>query len=345
MSKQKKQERIDPKDIHWKVLVAIFTEHFILFFLPDLYKLVDFSKPIELLDKELNNIIPEELKGQRFTDVLVKLHLLDGTECWILLYIEIQGYPDPNFGERMFIIYYRILDKFKKDVVALAVFTCKKRMPKQYVHKLLGTEIRFKYNTYRIFSQQGREEELEKSDNIFALAVLACLFAEQTRFKKMGRERLAAKLKLVRLMKEKGYDNQEIFCFIIFIKKLLSLSEDLELQFETQSQKMLKMGTQEYSEEMLAYSSDLYERMYGINPIKAQRREEEAQKRTEEIAKEKEEIAKEKEEIAKEKEEVVEKLVLTLYTNVGNTVEQISENLDMSENRVLHILKKHGLLK
>ena len=112
------------------------------------------------------------------------------------------------------------------------------------------------------------------------------------------------------------------------------------------------MGTQEYSEEMLAYSSDLYERMYGINPIKVQRREEEAQKRIEEAQKRieeaqkrTEEIAKEKEEIAKEKEEVVEKLVLTLYTNVGNTVEQISENLDMSENRVLHILKKHGLIE
>jgi len=41
----------------------------------------------------------------------------------VLIHIEVQGYPDADFEERMFIYYYCIFDKYKTKVVSLAILT------------------------------------------------------------------------------------------------------------------------------------------------------------------------------------------------------------------------------
>jgi len=56
-------------------------------------------------------------------DKLVKVFLLSGREKWVLIHIEVQGYPDADFEERMFIYYYCIFDKYKTKVVSLAILT------------------------------------------------------------------------------------------------------------------------------------------------------------------------------------------------------------------------------
>jgi hypothetical protein len=47
--------------------------------------------------------------GKRLADVLVKVFLKDGSEKWLLIHIEVQGYYEKEFGRRMFIYNYRIL--------------------------------------------------------------------------------------------------------------------------------------------------------------------------------------------------------------------------------------------
>jgi hypothetical protein len=56
-------------------------------------------------------------------DKLVKVYLKDGQEKWILVNIEVQGYRDPHFEERMFTYYYRIKDRYQHNITAWAIFT------------------------------------------------------------------------------------------------------------------------------------------------------------------------------------------------------------------------------
>jgi hypothetical protein len=96
-----------------------------------------------------------------------------GTEEWILIHVEVQGYTDHDFGKRMFQYYYRILDQYDKPVTAFAIFAdaVKNFHPKHYERDFLGTKVYYAYNTYKIIDQD--DAGLEASNNPFAMAVLS----------------------------------------------------------------------------------------------------------------------------------------------------------------------------
>lgn len=101
-------------DILWKGLIENIFPDFIPFFLPQFSHLFDTSRPVEFLDKELQNLYPEiaDLSDVRFVDKLVKVFTTDGDEKWVLIHIEVQGYYDRNFAERMYTYFRRILDSY-----------------------------------------------------------------------------------------------------------------------------------------------------------------------------------------------------------------------------------------
>jgi hypothetical protein len=61
--------------------------------------------------------------GRRYADKLAEVYTLDGAKAWVLVHIEIQGQPDPAFAERMYVYHYRLFDRYRRDVVSLAVLT------------------------------------------------------------------------------------------------------------------------------------------------------------------------------------------------------------------------------
>lgn len=66
------------------------------------------------MDKDLPKIIPEAAEIHRKADKVVKVYLKDGTEQWIIIHIEVQGYKGSDFAKRMFSYYYRLWEKFGK---------------------------------------------------------------------------------------------------------------------------------------------------------------------------------------------------------------------------------------
>ena len=90
-------------DGNWKEIIIEFFEDFVAFFLPELYPHVDFSRPTEILEQELLQIL--EAIGsdhKKVADKLIKVWLKDGTEKWILVHIEIQSYFEKLFSKRMY---------------------------------------------------------------------------------------------------------------------------------------------------------------------------------------------------------------------------------------------------
>jgi hypothetical protein len=214
----------------WKKLIYELFEEFVLFFLPDLFEEIDFTREPDFLQQELFKEIMDEKKGRNVADQIIKVYLKSGDEKWLLIHIEVQGESEPDFSKRMFRYYYRIFDKYNRDIVAIAIFTNTTQMPhsNSYQRTTHGTTISYTYNTYH-FSDHN-DEELILSNNPFAIAVLAGKYANKT--KQNEQKRFRFKRKIFQLALEK-YDMKNegnrilLAALFYFIDYLLKIPDEL----------------------------------------------------------------------------------------------------------------------
>lgn len=232
------------KDKLWKGIVEELFEDFISFFMPDLYPEIDFDKGVEFLDKEFETLFPKSKETKRYVDKLIKVCLKDGTEQWLFIHVEIQGYKDADFTKRMFRYFYRIYDKYQKEITAIAIFTDSNKLlkPDRFEYSCYKTNLIYNYRTYKLLDQD--EANIEKMTNPFALVVLAGLYSIKSKNKKDEKYRF--KVKLIKLLIEKGYTKEKSKNIFIFMDGLLSLPKELELKFEKDVKKLTgrnkKMG-------------------------------------------------------------------------------------------------------
>ena len=77
-------------DSPWKEALDVFFEAFLQLFFPQAHAEIDWGRPWESLDKELQQIAPEAEIGRRYVDKLVKVWLKSGEEQWVLIHVEVQ---------------------------------------------------------------------------------------------------------------------------------------------------------------------------------------------------------------------------------------------------------------
>lgn len=255
-------------DTRWKVLITILFEDFVAFFLPHVYELVDWTKPVESLDQELYELVADKFKGGTvINDKLFKVHLKGGKEQLLLIHIEVQSSYEANFQERMFVYFYRIFDRRGKIVTALGVFTSD-LLPKdynRYEYNLLGTKAIYEYNTYCV--KHAAEEELLTSSNPFAIAVLAAKYLNKS--KRKDDLRYDYKRKLFRLAAERNYSRDKIRAMFQFIHLLLVLPADLEQKFLIEMKDTYQIERPKFNEfekKRAAMLGDaMFEVLYGQN--------------------------------------------------------------------------------
>ena len=245
--KEKAKGKYHNFDGHWKEMIQEFIQEFIEYFLPELYPNVDFNYAPEFLDTELQNILESIGTHKRVLDKLVKVRLKNGQYKWLLIHIEVQSYFEKLFAERMFLMYAMIFAKFRQKILGIAIYTNKK-LPKQfdrYEDKGFGSEAFYKFVAYKVIEQ--KEEDLLKSDNIFALFVLANLYVSKT--SKQDPKRLKMKEKLFELAMERNIDLDKISRLLIFVDGIMQLSKDLQEEYKTFVSQQLK-----FKETMVATS-------------------------------------------------------------------------------------------
>jgi len=233
------------QDSVWKEILDTYFQEFIAFFFPHIHQDIDWAKSYEFLDKELEKMQPDNEVGRKVVDKLVKVPLLDGTEKWVLIHIEVQGYPDSDFEERMFTYYYLILNRYHTKVVSLAILTDvnKKYRPKYYHDEKWDCELWFKFPTIKLIDYNSRWAELEADPNPFAIVVMAHLKAQKV---KRPNERLNWKLTLIKMLYERGYERPEIIKLFRFIDWLISLPVELEPEFRQELDKLQEEKTMPY---------------------------------------------------------------------------------------------------
>src|SRR6266853_2034535 len=99
-------------DSPWKEALDVYFRAFLAFFYPLIHTDIDWSRGVESLDKELQQIAPKSAHGRRYVDKLVKVWRKNGREVWVLLHVEVQMHRQRGFGRRMYVYNTRIFDHF-----------------------------------------------------------------------------------------------------------------------------------------------------------------------------------------------------------------------------------------
>jgi hypothetical protein len=218
-------------DSPWKDVLENYFFEFLEFFFPKAYRDIDLGKKYRFLDKELKQVVRDAKLGRRYADKLAEVHLKDGSKTWILIHIEVQGKKEKQFSERMFVYNYRIFDKYRRTVVSFAVLADESESwrPSGFGYGKWDCEVRMKFPVVKLTDYAAKWEELEKSENPFAVVVMAHLKALET--KRNPGQRRYWKLCLCKSLYNRGYSREDVLLLFDFIDWLMRLPEAAEKLF------------------------------------------------------------------------------------------------------------------
>jgi hypothetical protein len=227
-------EQLTDYDSPWKEVIELYFPRFLEFFFTQAYAEIDWTRPYEFLDTELQQLEPDAEIGRRLVDKVAKVWLLDGEEAWVLVHVEVQGQYDSQFAERMYTYNYRLFDRHKKRVISLAVLADEQAnwRPSSYSYQLGGCRVSLEFPVAKLLDYEQGWEILEQTTNPFGVIVMAHLKTKATQ--RNPENRLQWKLSLVRRLYERGYSRQDIQELFRFIDWIMVLPKELALSFKTE---------------------------------------------------------------------------------------------------------------
>lgn len=219
-------------DSPWKDILDLLFEEFMAFFFSAAHARINWQAGYEFLDKELQKITFDAALGRRMVDKLVKVHLRDGREQWVLVHVEVQMQAALGFAERMFIYHYRIRDRFEARCATFGILADADPgwRPSEYRDELLGTELVMRFSTAKLIDYEADRAALEHEDNPFAVVVLAHAGTRATA--NDLRARLDQKFSLTRRLFERGYSRDQIVGLYRFIDWVMLLPAELETEYD-----------------------------------------------------------------------------------------------------------------
>ncbi len=206
-------------------------EDFFALFFPAIHAAIDWARGVTFLDKELQQVVRDADLGRQTVDKLVQVWRRDGVDAWVLAHVEVQSQEEAAFAHRVFIYWYRLSDRYARQVVSLAVLGDERLgwRPAEYTTALRGCTVRFSYPIVKLGDYRARRAELEASANPFATVALAHLAAQETRRSAVRRREV--KLALTRRLYERGYSRERVLSLFRFIDWLLELPDTEETAF------------------------------------------------------------------------------------------------------------------
>jgi hypothetical protein len=218
----------DDYDTPWKDVVTDHFPEFMAFYFPVAHAAIDWSRPHDFLDQELAALSRDAELGKRLADKLVRVHLHSGGEQWVLVHLEVQGWRDSGFAERIFVYHYRVYDRYQRPVGSMAVLaddsTCWR--PSSFAYRLLGCEMRLDFPMAKLMDYAGRMEALLVDANPFALVTAAHLLTRQTTHR--PHRRRMAKWRLTKLLYQRDWDRQRIINLYRMIDWMMRLPASLD---------------------------------------------------------------------------------------------------------------------
>ncbi len=221
-------------DSPWKEVIELYFPRFLEFFFPLAYAEIDWTRPYEFLDTELQQLEPNAEIGKRLVDKVAKVWLLDGEEAWVLVHVEVQGQYDSQFAKRMYTYNYRLFDRHQQQVISLAVLADEEVnwRPSSYSYQLGGCRVSLEFPVAKLLDYEAQWETLEQTTNPFGVVVMAHLKTKATH--RNPESRLQWKLSLVRSLFSRGYSREDVLGLFRFIDWIMVLPEELARSFKAE---------------------------------------------------------------------------------------------------------------
>lgn len=139
-------------DSPWKEALRLYLRSFMRLCFPLVEQAIDWRREPQFLDKELQQIARDAETGKQYVDMLVQVWLLNGSEEWILLHIEVQHRGDPDFAGRLYRYNYRIFDVYGKAVSTLAILADSdpRWRPGRYERESPGSRVQFDFSVCKL---------------------------------------------------------------------------------------------------------------------------------------------------------------------------------------------------
>ncbi len=221
-------------DSPWKDTIEQFTRSFLEVTFPEAAAGIDWSVEPKSLEQELLEITPaSEIRAKR-VDKLLKVRLLDGTDQWLYIHIEVQMHYDPDLPRRLFIYHYRIFDKYGVSPITLAILgdTSRKWRPTSYHYQSLGCGITFHFRICKTIDLTGKLDDPRYCHQQTLFIIAAHLGTQQ--YRRNPQKLSAYRLELFVKLNDEGYSPSEIPKLIRLIDWLMPLPDDLKIQFRNQ---------------------------------------------------------------------------------------------------------------
>ncbi|MBE9033515.1 hypothetical protein IQ266_27695, partial [filamentous cyanobacterium LEGE 11480] len=218
-------------DTPWKKILRLYFPQAIQFFFPELAQTINWRKPPEFLDKELEQIVPKADQGNRYVDKLVRVWNLDDTRQWLLIHLEVQARKESEFPFRMLIYSNRILDRYGILATSLAILCDNSPTWRPTTCELTApfTRHHFEFGTTKLLDYKTQEPTITQSPNPFAWITLAHLKTQATRSDPHTRK--TWKFALMRQLYDRGMSGPDIRNLYEFVDWTMMLPEDLETEF------------------------------------------------------------------------------------------------------------------
>ncbi|MFZ4453622.1 Rpn family recombination-promoting nuclease/putative transposase [Salibacterium aidingense] len=208
----------------FKEVLTTYFEEFIQLFFPEVHVAVDFSN-VQFLAEE---VFSDVTQGEKYkVDILAKTSLKE-EETIIIIHTEPQSYPQPDFNERMFLYYGRLYEKYRCNILPIALFTYDQNREEPDHFSIafpFHTVLHFQFLIIQLKQQNWRH--FIRSDNPLAAALLS----------KMGyneKEKVQVKKEFLRMMSHMNIDPARSDLLTGFFETYLTLtsSEEKKLQEE-----------------------------------------------------------------------------------------------------------------
>jgi hypothetical protein len=216
-------------DSPWKEALERYLHPFLALCFPRVEACIDWHRPVEFVDKELQAVMRDAESGRQYVDKLVKLFTREGVERRVLVHIEVQSQPDGGLSLRLFRYNRRLFDAWGVPVATLAVLADDEPTfrPVAYDEDHMGIRLHFEYPRCKLMDLPVRR--LREGRSEIGRFILAHRLAQRT--KGDPRRRKASKLRLVKELYRQGFEKEEILELFRLMDWVLPLPGRWDIEF------------------------------------------------------------------------------------------------------------------
>ncbi len=221
-------------DNAWKDIIKLHFKDFLDFYFPEVSQQINWQRPPEFLDKELQKIHPKDTTQDRYADLLVKVALRNDGENLFYCHIEVQNNRETAFTERLFHYTIRIYERLHSFPVSLVVLTDDDPAfyPDAFEITTVGRYVRVEFQVTKLLYFEEHQAKLLRSRNPFAYVTIVQLEVNALKRRRLSdaNARFVLKKRLIMRLFRAGFKKGYIRSLLLFLDWMLQLPKEIEHQ-------------------------------------------------------------------------------------------------------------------